>query len=152
CSEATPPALSSHRALNSGGIMRSRSAPPCRATAGSGWSEGAAPAAASAAASAATAPCPTHSPASNPRIHAILLNMMRSFGFVHGTEYGDLRDWSALMKRRLVPIAGIEDVFQDFDGIPYVGKAQIQGRDAEAQQIGLAVVADHPARDQGLHH
>lgn len=51
-----------------------------------------------------------------------------------------------------LPRVGGEDVAQRLDRIPHVGEARIERREAEAQHVRLAVVADHAARDQRLHH
>ena len=63
-----------------------------------------------------------------------------------------LRHRGAAEVLRPVPRAGVENVAQDLDGVPDVGVAQVERRDAEAQHLRLAVVADHAAGDQRLHH
>ena len=54
---------------------------------------------------------------------------------------------AAVMERRAVPRARVEDVAQALDGVPDVGIAEIQRGHPEAQQVRLAVVADDPPVD-----
>lgn len=58
---------------------------------------------------------------------------------------------AALGELGRLPRVGGEDVAQRVDGVPDVDEARIERREAEAQHVGLAVVADHAARDQRLH-
>ena len=52
----------------------------------------------------------------------------------------------------LGPVVGShrQDLAQDLDGVPQLGEAGEQRRDAEAQHVGGAEVADHAAGDQRL--
>ncbi len=51
-----------------------------------------------------------------------------------------------------LPCAGFQHIAQNFHGVPHIGKARIQRCETEAHDARLAVVADHAARDQRLHH
>src|SRR4051812_5213166 len=51
------------------------------------------------------------------------------------------------------PLLVLQHLAQMFRGVPDVLEAKVQGREAEAQDVRRAgaEVADHAARDQGLH-
>src|SRR5687768_14034627 len=51
------------------------------------------------------------------------------------------------------PFAGLQHLAQVLHGVPRVLETQVQGREAEAEDVGRAraEVADDPARDQRLH-
>src|SRR5689334_1017193 len=57
----------------------------------------------------------------------------------------------ALMEARLAPFAAVEDGGQRTDRVVDIGVPRVERREAEAQQVGGAEVADHAARDQRLH-
>src|SRR6188474_3393660 len=60
-------------------------------------------------------------------------------------------DRRALVEARVAPFAALEHVAQNLDSVVNIHMARVQRREAEAQDVGRAKVADHAARDQRLH-
>ncbi len=59
-------------------------------------------------------------------------------------------DRGLAMEALLLPLAHLEHVAQMLDRVPDVDKTRVQRRQAEAQHVGRAEVADHAACDQCL--
>src|SRR5262249_16389052 len=62
----------------------------------------------------------------------------------------------ALVEAGFAPFAGLHHLAEVLDGVPCVDMAQVKRREAKAQDVGGlrvagAEVADHAARDHGLH-
>ena len=62
-----------------------------------------------------------------------------------------LRHRGADAEALVAPLAGLEHLRQAIDGVPDVDEAGVERREAEAQDVRRAEIADHAAGDQRLH-
>ena len=72
----------------------------------------------------------------------------RACGPGHRRPLGHRRPGS---EPRVIPGRRVQQVAERLDRVPHVREARVQGREPEAQDARLPVVADDPAVDQRLH-